>query len=174
MPGNPFPYRCYKQFPEDLTKYITDSPGQFIQKLKNKGPIKFMQSNSLYVKTVQAVRLLELISSTPQPVGSEQYIVNDSTIKSIKQYKNEINKSRTVQALNNGQSYSSLFIRLYLHTLKSPYRLHKLLTYLLVFIDNIADLLATLKMQKILFLIILPLMKQLISFSIRLLKRFRF
>ncbi len=147
LTGNPFEKRCYTKFPSDLSSFITDSPGEFIQKVKSPSLArKPLSTDSLYSKSLESARLLEFLSSEPAPIGVEPYIVTNDLLNDIDNYRFKLLKSKTIQAYYNGQSVSSSFVGFYMRSFKYPYSIHMIISRLLQSLDACADLLSYLKL----------------------------
>ena len=65
-----------------------------------------------------------------------------SSLDAIDQYRRAILRRRSIQALQDGQSFSSSFLGAYIHSFKYPYWLHRLLGKALQMLDDSANCLA--------------------------------
>ncbi len=143
LTSNPFPQSCYKRFPCDLSDFITESPGLFLEKLCLKTPIS-LGAGRLYETSNKAMFLLDDLTVFPLPLVTKPFKVDQKILDSINLYRKHLLHSATLQTYFNGQSISSRFIRIYLASLKYPYFIHFLFSRVLVFIDTFADYLSRL------------------------------
>lgn len=154
LTGNPFPYRCFSQFPADLSDLITDSPGSFIQHLSAKAPVRQLNGAGLKQKSKTAVELSQLLTAFPEPYAATQYVVDQDTLCEIESYRKRILRSRTIQALADGESLSASFTTEYLKSFKYPYWLHHLLGKFFVWLDLFGDVLANLKVFRLVLMML--------------------
>ncbi|ABM76902.1 Hypothetical protein P9303_01471 [Prochlorococcus marinus str. MIT 9303] len=154
--ANPFPAEYFRNFPVDLSYSITDSAEDFIVRLADKGPLKQLRTVGMELKSRSAVDIFDLLLLNPPlhndhaldhaltlPVGA--YRVNESTLYQIEQYRKFLMRSRTIQALKEGQSFSSAFLGEYVDSLKYPFWAHSLICQGLARLDDLADFLATIR-----------------------------
>jgi len=146
LTGNPFPARCYQNFPSDLSDFISDSPGQFLRSLGASTPNTPLKPGQLYVKSKDAFPLMELLTANPEPLGAKQFKVTRNTLISLDVYLRDLVKSGSIQAINNGQSLSSNFIQTYINSFKHPYFIHCTLCRFLELIDSAAALFTTIRL----------------------------
>jgi len=146
--GNPFPPRCFRNFPVDLTDLIIDSPGAFIARLSSNSPLKQIPVSALILKSRSSFDIFDLLLSDPQPLSAMAYRVSQKTLDQIDQYRIVLMRSRTVQALKDGQSFSSAFLGEYVDSFKYPFWAHEMLCNGLIRLDDFADLLASIKLLR--------------------------
>ncbi|KZR61043.1 glycosyltransferase [Prochlorococcus sp. MIT 1306] len=148
LTGNPFPARCFRNFPVDLTSLITDSPGAFIARLSSNSPLKQIPLSALILKSRSSVDIFDLLLSDPPPLSAMAYRVSQITLDQIEQYRSVLMSSRTIQALKDGQSFSSAFLGEYVDSFKYPFWAHAMLCNGLIRLDDFADLLASIKLLR--------------------------
>ena len=97
------------------------------------------------------MKILELFLSDPEPIFVERFKVTPEIITHIDMYRRKLIQSRTIQVVNNGQAYSSLFKYQFLKSFKYQYPLHCLLSSFLQIADYIVDLLTMLKSYSMIY-----------------------
>lgn len=141
LPANPFPIRCFRQFPVDLRAFLTTSPGEFIRKLKSCGPVRKLSPEPLNRMNIKAASLVDLLTAEHTPYGALAYRVTHQTLRQIRQYRHDLVRSRAVQVARDGQSFSSAYAQVYALSIKMPYTFHCFLCQLLACFDRLGDLL---------------------------------
>lgn len=170
--GNPFSDSAFTSFPANLSDFVTDSSQQFIQLMAKSGPVKKLGTRSLYDKSAKASQLVgEIISGLKDPDASP-YVATPEMLASIKNYQNVLMSSGTIQAIRDGQSVASFFIRIYLLTLKTPYRYHLIACYILKIIDDVGVVLYKLGILKAMLMLIV-IIHRLISLPRRITRKLR-
>ena len=170
LPANPFPARCYRRFPVDLSPFVTDSPSTFISKLQNRGPVRKLSLESLRHATHRALDIVALLASDPEPLAAEAYRVDDETLRQIEDYRQHLLRSRTILTARDGQSLSSALSHFYALSLKAPYGVHCAFCQALNWLDRIGDLLVALG----LFRFLRPVLNRLGSMLVALSRRLAF
>jgi hypothetical protein len=134
-PGNSFPESSYQNFPADLSEFITDSAGKFCERISSTGPVRKMPEKSLFKENKHAITIVSRLTSKTE---AEPFLATKQSLAEMESYRKMLIKSRTIQVLNNGQSVSAMFFRIYILTLKMPYGYHITLCKVLALIDEIS------------------------------------
>ena len=142
LTSNPFPDSCFRDFPVDLSSLITDSPGYFIERLSDPSPLVRLRFDDLIAKNKSSLDFCKSFLADPEPLEAMAYRVNQKSLDAIDQYRRTILRSRSIQALQDGQSFSSTFSGAYVYSFKYPYWLHRLLGKALQILDDSANCLA--------------------------------
>jgi hypothetical protein len=149
--GNPFSRQSYARFPAALTDYVTDSADEYIAWLQRTGPVRQLRTAGLLDKSHAAAGLLASVLREAPDAADAPFRVSTSTLAAIRHYRQTLAASRTIQAIRDGQSVSSLFLRLYLLSLKTPYRYHRILCAFLHAVDEIGEVLDQLGILRVFF-----------------------
>ncbi|WP_413681408.1 glycosyltransferase [Prochlorococcus sp. MIT 1318] len=143
LTSNPFPDSCFRDFPVDLSSLITASPGYFIQRLLDSSPLPRLRFEDLIAKNKSSVDFCKYFLADPEPLEAMAYRVNQKSLDTIDRYRRTILRSRSIQALKDGQSLSSSFLDVYAYSFKSPYWLHRYFGKALQMLDDTANCLAS-------------------------------
>jgi hypothetical protein len=163
---NPFPQSSFTNFPANLTGFVTDSAPIFEERLSNRGAVRELSSQPLYQKSSQAAALVRNLVS---PGGDQNLLVTDQTLEQINAYRKTLVRSRAIQAIREGQSMSSLFLKPYLFTLKTPYIYHLIFCSLLGIFDRLSEFINTIGLLRVL-LLALEFLRPFYNMIIRLLR----
>jgi len=155
--SDPFPSRCYAQFPVDLRPWLTNSASDFISLLRLQGTRSKLPCTTLYLFNNNATDLFKLLLLDPEPYSARVFTVSRQTLREIECYRRDLSNTCSIQVVNNGQSSSSAYLDLYLQSLKSPYVFHVGLCHGLALLDNLVDILNSVR----LYWIISPLLHHL-------------
>lgn len=148
LPGDPFDASAYRDFPADLTMHVSDDPGQFMARVTDEGRVRKLSPVLPCSRNADAVSLLRKVILKPE--ASDKLRVDQTLQKLIVDYRNKLLNSSTIQTYFDGAALSSLFMPLYLKSMKQPYWSDLLLCRGLYWIDILADLLARLGLFKLL------------------------
>jgi len=150
LTSNPFNLNCFRKFPCDLTTHVTDSASIFIAWLQRKGPVTKLSTEPLVRADLDGGEFLELLTETPAPIAESASIVGVELLSQIKDYRNDLTKSRSIQVVRDGQSLSSAFTGYYASSLKAPYAIHWWFCFFLGLVDAFGDLILLLGLARLL------------------------
>jgi hypothetical protein len=94
-----------------------------------------MPEKSLFKENKHAITIVSQLTSKTE---AEPFLATKQSLAEMESYRKMLVKSRTIQVLNNGQSVSAMFFRIYILTLKMPYGYHITLCKVLALIDEIS------------------------------------
>lgn len=150
LPANPFHPNCYRNFPADLSPFITDSIDLFLARIKDSGPRRKLSLGPLYRATNQSMTIVSLLTADPEPIGAQCFRVTDEVLQRLRDYRRQLVGSYAIQIDRDGQSISSAFIALYLRSLRAPYGFHVALSHALTWLDRAGDLAVALQIFRML------------------------